>query len=205
MPSRPPLGAPVTLERAGAVWVEAETSRYDGADIVLAPSEGTVALGAVPVPVVLCWTTPRGVFRVDATVRQHAGECRVSPVAEADRTQRREYPRLPLGTPMRLSAASGLFRATLADVSEAALRVRLPRPDGHDGAVPRAGLQAGDDVRAAFTLHETGFVLQGTVLREQPGDEPGTVDVVVLLDIPARTANDLRRSVAFARAEREAP
>jgi hypothetical protein len=46
-------------------------------------------------------------------------------------------------------------------------------------------------------------MLRGRVLREQASDEPGTVDVVVMLDVPARTANDLRRGVVFEQVERQ--
>ena len=58
-------------------------------------------------------------------------------------------------------------------------------------------------VRAGFTLHRTGFMLRGTVLRASPGDMPHSLDVVVMLDIPARTANDLRRSVVYEQVERQ--
>ena len=186
----------MTLERDGVVWLEAETSRYDGTDIVLSLPERTASLDVVPVPVVVVWTTPRGVFRMEATAHQRAGEYRLSPLTAADRIQRRAHPRLPVGAPMRLSSATGTSPAMLMDISEAALRARLALPTA-------AGLEAGNEVRVAFTLHETGFVLDGTVLREQGGDEPDTVDLIVVLDIPARTANDLRRSVALTRAERE--
>jgi len=188
----------VTLERSGVVWLEAETSRYDGADVVLALPDGTEAPSDVPASVVLVWTTALGVHRVDATVRPEAGECRVTLLAPADRHQRREYPRLSLGTPMRISSGAGTCRATLVDVSEVALRARIPST----GGTAPAGPGVGDEVRVAFTVHETGFMLHGTVLRLQESGDPDTVDVVVLLDIPAQVANDLRRNVALARAGR---
>jgi len=58
-------------------------------------------------------------------------------------------------------------------------------------------LQPGAEVQAAFTLNRTGFVLRGSVLRAQPGEEQDAVDLIVLLNIPPRTANVLRRSVVL--------
>ena len=190
----------MTLERDGAAWMEAEAARYDGGDVLLTRREHSVALGDVPVPVVLVWTTAGGVFRMEGHLRQEAGECRVSPLAPADRTQRREYPRLLLSTPMRLWTSGGGCRAVLADISEAALRARLSvaTASGVAGA-----LDPGGEVRVAFTLQETDFMLHGTVLRERESDDPDSVDIIVVLDIPSRTANDLRRAIAFARAERD--
>ena len=190
------------LERSGVTWLEAEVSGYDGFDVLLRVRPETVALSlppvadAVPVPATLVWTTDRGLFRAPVTVTPGDERWRAAFRARAARIQRRAYARLPMSAAMTLSHRRGTSRGTLVDISEAALRVRFGPND-----TPR--LQPGDTVRAAFTLHHTGFMLRGTVLREQGTGQPHTVDVVVMLDIPARTANDLRRSVVFEQIERQ--
>jgi hypothetical protein len=200
--SRPPLGHEVVLERAGTTWLEAEVSGYDGADVLLRIRAETLSISlppvvdAVPVPATLVWTTDRGLFRAPVAATPERERWRAAFQAQAARIQRRTYARLPMSTPMTLSHERGTSRGTLVDLSEAALRARFGLRDA-----PR--LCPGDTVRAAFTLHHTGFMLRGTVLREQGTGEPHTVDVVVMLDIPARTANDLRRNVVFEQVERQ--
>jgi hypothetical protein len=207
VPTRPPIGLEVALERSGRPWLQAEVSGYDGFDVLLTEHTDSAAEpaaeqapehGGSPVNATLVWHTDLGVFRatVTATATPDSGDWRVSLHTNADRIQRREFMRLPMGTSMTLSHERGTTRGILVDVSEAALRARL---DIHQ----TPALHPGDTVRAAFTLHHTGFMLRGTVLREQPSTLPHAVDVVIMLDIPARTANDLRRNVVFEQAERQ--
>ena len=169
---------------------------YDGDQVLLTfrpePDAGSLAGSS---DATLTWTTERGVFRAPAVVTGDGRHVRVSLRGAVARVQRREYIRLPMQGPMTLSHGAGVERATLADLSEAALRVRL----SESGA---QALHPGDEVQAAFTLHQTGFMLRGTVLRAQPGDDDGAVDVIVVLDIPARTANELRRNVVFEQVQR---
>lgn len=189
----------MTLEHSGAPWMEAEVADHDGAEVLLRPHSADASTPAgvapgVPVEATMSWTTDRGVFEVSVSVTAEAGDgepaWRAVPVGTTRRLQRRAHVRLPMGGPMTLSHEHGSRRGVLVDLSEAALRARFTADRG-------APLKAGDPVRAVFTLHRTSFMLRGTVLREQPTDEPGTIDVVVMLDIPARTANDLRRGVVF--------
>jgi hypothetical protein len=210
VPTRPPIGLEVALERSGVPWLAAEVSGYDGFDVLLAvagdtapettdPGTTAPATTAHPderVAATLVWHTDLGVFRAAVTAWPDGELWRASLRDQADRTQRREFMRLPMGTPMTLSHERGTTRGTLVDVSEAALRARL---DAHQ----RPALHPGDFVRAAFTLHHTGFMLRGTVLREQLSEVPHAVDIVIMLDIPARTANDLRRNVVFEQVERQ--
>lgn len=198
MSTRPPIDAAVVLERAGASWLEGEVAAYDESDVLVALRTETVDVGDLPVPVTMVWHTDQGIFCVQAAAQRHGEHYRVRLLDETDRVQRREYMRLPMGTAMTLSCPGWICRATLVDISEAALRARVE-------ARPAAGFEAGAEVRAAFNLHRTGFMLRGRVLREQPGDSPDSIEVVVTLDIPARTANDLRRNVVFEQAGREQP
>lgn len=186
------------LERSGTAWADAEVVGYDGDEIRLSlinDAEGSP--GAVPVEAMLVWTTDRGLFRGPVLVTTSDGHWRASFRGRVSRIQRREYVRLQMGTPMTLGHQGGTSRGTLVDLSEAALRARLDGP-----RMP--ALRPGQPVRAGFTLHRTGFMLRGTVLRASPGEAPHTLDVVVMLDIPARTANDLRRSVVYEQVERQA-
>ncbi len=202
MSSRPPLGAEVALERGGSAWLAARVTGRDGDHDLLAvephgAAEAPVEANASTVcDAIMVWSTEHGVFRATATVAIDGTRARATVHASATRTQRREYVRLPMDTQMTLAHADGIARGTLIDLSEAALRLRLPA----QGA-PR--LAPGAQVRSAFTLHHTGFMLRGTVLREQASGAPDTIDVVVMLDIPARTANDLRRNVVFEQIERQ--
>lgn len=198
--SRPPLGAEVILERSDSPWLDAQVTGYAEGEVLVSLLDATVGLGAVPVSVTLLWTTSRGLFRAPAEATLDQDGCRLALTAAARRVQRRAYPRRTMGSPMTLAHAGGTWRGTLVDISEAALRARVrPRPEG--------GFGPGESVRAAFTLHRTSFMLSGTVLREQPAphlpDDPDSVDVVVTLDIPARTANHLRRTVVFEQWARE--
>lgn len=196
MSLRPPLGIEVTLERAGRPRLSAEVSARDGAHMVLTPRSPAEEVPAESGEVTVSWSTDRGVFRAPGTVEVDGHRLRLTMHASATRTQRREYVRLPMNTQMTLAYSDGVARGTLIDLSEAALRTRLP-----SAGAPL--LQAGDEVRAAFSLHHTGFMLLGTVLRAQDSGEPGTIDIVVMLDIPARTANDLRRNVVFEQIARQ--
>lgn len=205
MPTRPPIGLEVTLEQASGAALAAEVTGYDGFDVLLSPSDTVdeappagpeTAPCDVPVVATLSWTTDRGLFRAPVTATRSHGRWRVSFQAQADRIQRRGFARLPMGTPMTLSHERGTMRGTLVDVSEAALRARLDTDQ-------QPALHPGDSVRAAFTLHHTGFMLRGTVLREQPSEVAEAVEVVIMLEIPARTANDLRRNVVFEQVERQ--
>lgn len=202
MSTRPPIGAEVALERAGSAWLAARVTGRDGDHELLAvetddAADPWTASGTSTISdATMVWTTERGVFRATATVAVDGTQGRATVHAAATRTQRREYVRLPMDTQMTLAYGHGVARGTLIDLSEAALRMRLP----HDGA-PR--LEPGTEVRSAFTLHHTGFMLRGRVLRQQASGEPDTIDVVVMLDIPARTANDLRRNVVFEQIERQ--
>jgi len=195
--SRPPIGVEVVLERAGSPWLDADVSGYDGDQVLLTVHTEPAA---EPTPMVveatLVWTSERGIFRAPVAVATDGTRWRVTLRAPATRTQRREYVRLPMDTHMTLAHSDGIARGTLVDLSEAALRMRVARL-----GAPR--LHPGDEVRAAFTLYHTGFMLRGTVLREQPSGEEHSVDLVVMLDIPARTANDLRRNVVFEQIERQ--
>jgi hypothetical protein len=208
--SRPPIGSEVVLERAGSTWVEAEVAGWEDDQLVLTlTDDSSCALTrdlagettSLATEAILTWHTERGVFRAPVVVAASAsvdGQCVRATFREpAVRTQRREYVRLPMDTQMTLSHSGGTARGRLVDLSEAALRIRLP-------VAKAPTLQPGDEVRSVFTLHHTGFMLHGTVLREQPSDEEDTIDVVVMLDIPARTANDLRRNVVFEQIERQA-
>jgi hypothetical protein len=189
----------VSLERAGALWFDGEVQAYDEGDLLVTADSATVEVdGAdlVPMPATLVWTTDRGLFHASVEAALEGEVWRVRIIDDTKRTQRRAYVRLPMGTPMTLSHPYGSTRGILVDLSEAAVRVRLD-----ERKAPK--LRARDEVRAAFTLHRTGFMLRGRVLREQASDEPGTVDVVVMLDVPARTANDLRRGVVFEQVERQ--
>lgn len=194
------------LERAGSAGLDAVVSGYDGDQVLLTfPADTGGAPTAAPTAVptgalaeaTMRWSTERGIFRAPVTMATDGGRWRVTLRAAATRTQRREYVRLPMDTTMTLAHRGGIARGVLVDLSEAALRMRLPR----DSAPT---LHPGEEVRAAFTLHHTGFMLRGTVLREQPSGEEHSIDVVVVLDIPARTANDLRRNVVFEQIERQA-
>ncbi|WGL50537.1 PilZ domain-containing protein [Nocardioides sp. BP30] len=202
MSTRPALGLVVVVERAGASWLEAEVTGYDGFDVLLTVCDeesvdpATMPDAEVPIDATMVWTTERGLFRAPVTASPDGDRWRVAVHTQAARTQRREYVRLPMGTPMTLSHDAGTIRGTLIDLSEAALRARLLRRH-----LPL--LTPGDTVRAAFTLHHTGFMLRGTVLREQGNGEPDSVDLVLMLDIPPRTANDIRRNVVFEQVERQ--
>jgi len=200
--SRPPIGADVALERAGSAWLAARVTGRDGDHDLLAVASvdgpGTAEMGtSAGREVTMSWTTERGAFRAAVSVAIDGSRARARVRASATRTQRRGYARIPMDTQVTLAHDSGTAQGTLIDLSEAALRMRLPQP----GALM---LEPGDEVRSAFTLHHTGFMLRGIVLREQASGEPGTIDVVVMLDIPARTANDLRRNVVFEQIERQA-
>jgi hypothetical protein len=196
--SRPPIGIEAVLERAGSAWIHADVTGYDGDQVLLSVRTEIAAEAAMLIAeATLVWTTERGIFRAPVAVAADGARWRVRLRAPATRTQRREYVRLPMEAQMTLAHGGGIVRGTLVDLSEAALRIRIPSADA-------PSLHAGGEVRAAFTLHHTGFMLRGTVLREQSSDEIGTVDVVVMLDIPARTANDLRRTVVFAQLQRQA-
>ncbi|WP_017936247.1 PilZ domain-containing protein [Nocardioides sp. Iso805N] len=201
MSTRPALGLVVVVERSGESWLEAEVTGYDGFDVLLTvcdeeSTDPAAASDDVPIDATMVWTTERGLFRAPVTASPDGDRWRVAVHAQAARTQRREYVRLPMGTPMTLSHDGGPIRGTLIDLSEAALRARLRLRH-----LPL--LRPGDTVRAAFTLHHTGFMLRGTVLREQSSGEPDSVDVVIMLDIPPRTANDIRRNVVFEQVERQ--
>lgn len=110
------------------------------------------------------------------------------------REQRRNYVRVPMGTPMTLTHKGGeLKKALLVDVSEAGLRVRVPVEEAEQ-------LKPDQGVKVGFSVDGTGFMLEGRVLRFIPQepeheDEEKKVNVVVVFTIPDRTASELRRAV----------
>jgi hypothetical protein len=194
VPTRPLLDQAVLLERDGVAWARAIVDGYDGADALLEPHDHPP--GGVPAEATLTWTSERGLFRSAVRLSVERRLWRARFVGITQRTQRRAFVRVPVGTPMTLTRNNRTYKGVLVDLSEAALRARFDADD-------TPAMREGDVVRAAFALGEMGFMLRGRVLREQRTESPEWIDVVVLLEIPARTANDLRRGVAFEQLERE--
>lgn len=141
-------------------------------------------------PFDLMWTTATGLFERPARVTERAVDGRIrvwhaEPVGPVRRTNRREHVRVPVAVPMTIRYADAALPASLADLSEAALRCHLERR-----------LVTGDlpeQVQVGFTVAEASFDLPGTVYRSTPKGD--AVELVITLPTDGATATALRRAV----------
>jgi c-di-GMP-binding flagellar brake protein YcgR len=200
----PDFGQPVTLRDTS---IDQEfTSRVDSIE-----DDGTLVLArpltfsgdaefGVGYRCDVIWSADGGVqvLPIEVVENRTEGSVRLwiaKPVGRARREQRRNYVRVPMGTPMKIVFRSNeLKKAILVDVSEAGLRARLPA----DEAKP---LDRDYGVQVGFSVDGTGFMIEGKILRKMPYDgateegEDAKMDVIITFVIPDRTAADLRRAV----------
>lgn len=152
----------------------------------------------------LMWPADRGVRLVpvqivDASSPSGARMWTVRVEGPALRIDRRAYERVPMGTSMSIGsvhAGGPPTRCLLVDISEAGLRARMSRTEAHL-------LGVDEPMRMGVTVDGAGFALLGRVLRTSTVvEDPDSVDVVVLFDIPRSTQDQLRAALAAIRARR---
>ena len=173
-------------------------SRVEGqfaGDLLIAAPRFTGDLDPVRagLPVLLRWVGPRGALSLATElVEVRRGQLtiwRVRPVGQVLISQRRDFARAPLSTPIQLvpvtAEASRTTMGWLSDLSEGGLRARV------DG-LP---LLTDAVVEARFQLEEELVTLLGTVLRSGPVDTKSkTYEIVVLVEA-GRHADRIRRVV----------
>lgn len=143
------------------------------------------------------WTTASGVHALPVRVTERAvdGKIRIwhaQPTGPARLANRRAHVRVSVALPVTVEVDGQEIDASLADVSEAAVRcvVRDPLPAPQTDA---RGNKVEPQVRVMFGLSGQDFVLRGTILRSSPA-AAGTELIVVLPD-DERTATSVRRAV----------
>jgi hypothetical protein len=152
----------------------------------------------------LMWPADRGVRLLPVQILEASSPSgarmwtvRVS--GPALRIDRRAYERVPMGTSMSIAsvhAGGSPTRCLLVDISEAGLRARMSRTEAHL-------LGVDEPMRMGVTVDGAGYALLGRVLRTSTVvEDPDSVDVVVLFDIPRSTQDQLLGSLAAIRARR---
>lgn len=152
----------------------------------------------------LMWPAERGVRLVPVRIVESSSPSgarmwTVRAVGPALRIDRRAYDRVPMGTTMSIASVhtgGSPTRCLLVDISEAGLRARMTRTEAHL-------LGVDEPMRMGLTVDGVGYALLGRVLRTSHVlEEPDSVDVVVLFDVPRVTQDQLRASLAAIRGRR---
>jgi hypothetical protein len=150
-----------------------------------------VGAGTYPHPgeeIGLLWTHPAGQMLLPVTAeaasRPFGPVWVLTPRGAAVREQRRQYFRVPLSLPARLSHDDSVDRVTIVDISEGGAQVTCE-------ALP----EVGTEVLLGFSLHDTIISLEAEVLRhsELPNGRPAAA----LRFLDPRAYGDHIRRFAF--------
>jgi len=187
MSDRPEVEQLVWLRDATGAAYDTRVLSVNGDSVVLERPEDYPGFSA-PQQLELLWPAEGGLLQLAIEIVFDSSEWRAAPLAATGPAQRRSHARIAVHTPMVLVCGPQTMVGELSDISERALRMRVP-----DGTVCSA--VAGTSVHVDVTLDDEAFVLDGTVLRVEA--HPGGADVVVLFDVAGETMHRLRRSLFF--------
>lgn len=187
MSDRPEVEQLVWLRDATGAAYDTRVLSVYGDSVVLERPEDYPGFDA-PQRLELLWPSDGGLLQLAVEIECDAAEWRAAPLAASGPAQRRSHARIAVHTPMVLVTGRQIMVGQLADISERALRMRVPSGTACT-AVPGAA------VHVDVMLDDEAFVLDGTVLRVE--DHPTGAEVVVLFDVNAETLHRLRRSLFF--------